>query len=482
MAEPSSPPQAIRPLGKLETYSASRHALGIYRCVTVSARYVNPPSPPSAADAAIFRALGQLVLRHPMLRVGIRGEDTNTPEFVSVPSLDLQDHVTFRSLPADEHYETGVSDVHAWCHDQLWPDVETRPPWGVVVVRPDANAGNPEFNFEDIVFSFHHSLMDGTSAKHFHEQLLTALNQPNQDQQPTHVLKFSSPPLLPAPQEALLNYTTSAFFMGRVLWGELAPSFLKPAKPAIWEGKPIDFARPHAARVLAVDIPAAVVPSLLAVTRKHSASITALLHALCLASLSRRLPAQDAPGFKASTPINARAYLADDAVDKDTFRIAISVATHEFLSAPLAALRAPDADLDALIWRHAAASKSDFNARLATLPADDPISLLSYVTDWKTFWAKKQGQSRDYSWEVSNLGTLSTPEGGPRSIARALFTNGIMVAGGPMSVSVVSVPEGPLTASITWNEDVVPEELMKGLAEDLSAYTTRMHETGKFTA
>lgn len=185
--------------------------------------------------------------------------------------------------------------------------------------------------------------------------------------------------------------------------------------------------------------------------------------------------------------MNARAYLTNPP-DDDAFRIAISVVTHDFSSEVLTALRSPAADVDTLLWQHAAAIKSAIRARAATLPADDPISLLKYVSDWPSFWAKKKGQPRDYSWEVSNLGVLATTETeeeekerkpDQRTISRALFTNGIMVAGGPMSVSVVTVPDGPLTASITWNEGVVPDEVMRELAEDLVAYTTRLHETGK---
>jgi hypothetical protein len=49
-----------------------------------------------------------------------------------------------------------------------------------------------------------------------------------------------------------------------------------------------------------------------------------------------------------------------------------------------------------------------------------------------------------------------------------------------MSISVASVPGGALTLGISWNEDVVEEVIMAGLAEDLEGFAARLHETGKF--
>ncbi|KAH7127538.1 alcohol acetyltransferase [Dactylonectria macrodidyma] len=482
MAE-SPTPLAIRPLGAVELYSSSRHPLGLYRCVVLTGRYTNPP-PGTNADAAVFAALSRLVSAHPMLRVGIIGEDTDAAHFSHVAEVDLQKHVGFRTLPAGGHgYEAGLEAVHAWCHDQLWPDIETRPPWRVIVVRPEG--GEP---FEDIVFAFHHSLMDGTSAKNFHEQLVEALNEPSAEVEPPHILQFPNPPVLPEAQETVIPYTNGKLLIGRALWGEFAPAFLQPAKPPIWSGEPIDLKRPHQARVRAVDITPAVVSSMLTQSRSHSASIASLLHALCLVSMARRIPVQDGQAFTASTPVNARPYMAATANPalKDSFRVMISSVTHEYSAAEVDALRRPDADLDALIWHHAQVVKNEIRTRAATLPADDPTSLLKLISNWSSHWHKKNGQPRGGSWEISSLGAMradtSTNRPSQRRISRVLFTNGIMVAGEPLSISVASSPGGELTAGISWNAGVVPDELMEGLAEDLLAYTTRLHKTGKFTA
>lgn len=475
-----SPTHLIR-----ELFSSSRHALGIYRCVVLSARYLNPPA--TNADDAIFAALGRLVAKQPMLRVGILGHDTSTAQFSHIPEIDLWKHVGIRTLPGGDGYDAALTAVHAWCHDQLFPDVETLPPWRVIIVRPET-FGPGEEPFEDIIFAYHHSLMDGTGGKNFHEQLVEALNETSNGSDPSYILKFPDPPVLPEAQEDVIPYTSGKLFMGRVIWDEFAPSFLKPARPSIWSGKPIDFDRPHQTRLIAVDIPALVVSSMLAESRRHSASITSLIHALCLASMAHRVPAEDAPAFIGSTPINARPYMAATANPalKDSFRVGISVMTHEFPAAAVDALRKPDTDLDALIWHHAKLIKNQIRTRAATLPADDPISLMKFITDWPSYWQKKNGQPRDGSWEVSSLGAMrvETSRSSPsqRRVSRIFFSNGVMVASLPLSVSVASPPGGSLTAGISWNAGVVDDKVAEGLAEDLLAYTTRLHETGKFTA
>ena len=62
-----------------------------------------------------------------------------------------------------------------------------------------------------------------------------------------------------------------------------------------------------------------------------------------------------------------------------------------------------------------------------------------------------------------------------------LFTNGVMVASDPMSVSVASVKSGPLTMGITWNDGIVEDKIIEGLKEDLATYLRRLHETGIIT-
>lgn len=447
--------------------------MGLYRCVVITCRYTLPPSSPP-----IFAALAQVIHAHPMLRVGILGEDTNDAHFSYIPEINLAKHVEFRTLPAGEEYGRHVEILQAWCHDQLWKDIETCPPWRIVVARPDERPG-----FEDIFFSYHHSLMDGSSGKQFHEHLLRELNSDLAELE-SLTLAFPRAPTLPEAQHSILAYSKSVYGWASTLWDWLSPPFLKSVKPTIWFGQHIDFTHPHTSRVHAVDISAPVVTSLLTATRQHGTTLTGLFHALSLASLTNRLP--DAPAFASSTPISMRRHISPsaDPMTKDSFRVLISGMTHHFPSTDISALRSPKAHLDTLIWHHARQVKTQLRDRVSTLPTDDDASLLAHISDWDSYWRQKDGKPREESWELSNIGPIQLPplKEGHRTISHVLFTNGIMVAGGPMSISISSVPGGALTLGISWNDSVVDNEVMEGLGVDFARFAERLHDTGKFAA
>ncbi|KAM0555816.1 hypothetical protein ACHAPJ_006213 [Fusarium lateritium] len=409
-----------------------------------------------------------------MLRVGIQDEGTNSPAFTHIPEMILDEFVEFETC-SDGSYEKAVDDAHARSHDQIFQNVESRPPWRIFVLRPGET---PEF--EDVVFSFHHALMDGVGGKQFHEKFLVELNSLPSNPSYSSMLSFPQPPSLPEPQEAVIDYTTTLYFRAANFWNGIRPEFLKPVRQ-IWTAAPVDFARPHKACVRSVDIPAPVVASLLAGTRSHGSSITGLLHALILASLSRRVP--DAPAFASSTPISMRPYLssAADPTLKDSFRVCVSGMVHEFSLSEVAAFRSPGANIDALIWDHARKIKGEIKQRVTTLPADDDLSLFHSI-DWPSFLQKKDGQPRSKSWEVSNVGSLTVPtaQDGERSISRVLFTNGPSATSEPMNVSVASASGGALTLGISWNEGVVEDDVVEGLAGDLVVFTSHFHEMGKF--
>lgn len=447
--------------------------MGLYRCVVVSARYTLPPGT-SPSNDVILAAMGNLINDNPILRVGIQGEGDIKAFFTHITEMKLQDFVEFRTC-SEENYEKALEDVHCWCHDQFWQDIETRPPWRAIVLKPGETPG-----FEDIVFAFHHSLMDGMSGRLFHEKLLAHLNDlpPNPSSQ--DVLQFPELPTLPEPQEKVIDYTTTLGFRVSKLWTRNRPSFLTPAPKPIWFGEPIDFDRPHKTRLRTVDIPAEVVSSALAAARSHGTSITGLLHTLILVSLSRHVP--DAPGFASSTPMSMRPYIspsADPSLREALFGCVTGM-NHEHPPPETAPFRNSQGDIDDHIWSYSRKVKTELKEKASTFPVNDDIQALASVTDWPALLQKKDGKPRLRSWELSNVGTLA-PVHGERSISRALFTNGVMVASDPMSISVVSVKNSFLTLGITWCDGVVDDGVMDNLAQDLDVFMKRLHEVGKIS-
>ncbi|KAL7921860.1 alcohol acetyltransferase [Trichoderma austrokoningii] len=495
-------PKTIRKLGPSELFSSSRHHLGIYRCVTVSCRHLHPQSLDGAQiSPAFFAALASIVQEQPILRVGIAGEDSSNAHWTYIPQLDLKDHVSVQVVACEtvQEYEDKVAEHQGREHDRKWHDLETRPPWRITILRPSSSSSNENESVlqqqlgsqEDVFFSFHHSLLDGTSGREFHEMLLSALATTHQTQDkedfPTE-LSFPEPPSLHEPVEAAINFTLSWRFMLGILWNHFGPWFLKPKPQPVWNAKPIDFALPYKTRIKPIDISAETLAVLLDACRKHSVTLTALLHSLVLTSLAKRLSssssAAESPAFQSGTPISLRPYLARKPDDKTSasppLRCLVSTCIHKFSPKAVSSLRAPNADINSLIWENAAQVRKDLAAKLALTPKDDITAMFKFIGNWIEFWQSRDGKARTESWEISNIGVLKNAEAttnGPRA-TRMLFSNGAMVAGPPIGVDVASVAGSKLTISLSWQDKAVDEALIDQLRSDLRGYAAKLAETG----
>ena len=524
-----------------EHFSSSRHHLGIYRCVTVTARHQHPPSSSSSSSSspshlastslspAFLAALSHVVRHQPMLRVGIAADDSNDAHFTHIPSIDLRNHVSVTLVPCQsaQEYEDRVAQQQGWEHDQKFANIAERPPWRISILRPSSDV--PELQgIEDVFFAFHHSIMDGTSGRLFHEMLLAA---PSYQQRPTtaaeeeaaaaaaaaaeeeeeeeFILSFPDPPSLPESQEQGVDFTLSWSYTLRTLWTELGPSFLKPAKQPIWNAIPIDLSLPYRTRVKTIDYSPEQLSQLLSACRSRSVTLTALLHSLVLTSLAKRIPSPEAaPAFAAATPLSMRPFLSpakSDPAHASSLRCLVAGCSHEFSPETVSALRtAEDADVvNSLIWANAQHVKAELAQKLARIPQDDIMGLLKYISDWFAFWRGRDGKQRADSWEISNLGVLKNPpranaqgeeredkkqqqqqqqqqqdEAGMPRATRLLFTNGAMVAGPPMGINVASVEGSVFTIGLSWQDRVVEDELMEQLAEDLTSFAARFQETG----
>lgn len=479
-----------------EHFSSSRHHLGIYRCVTVSCRHLHPQSSSlprgDQISPSFFAALASIVEQQPILRVGITGEDSSNAHWTHIPQLDLKDYVSVELVSCEtvQEYEDKIAEHQGWEHDQKWQNLETRSPWRITIVRPSSNNESVSKELsgqEDVFFSFHHSLMDGTSGREFHEMLLSALSaHQNQDKDFSTELSFPEPPSLHQPLEAVVNFSLSWRFMLGILWSHFGPRVFKPKPQRVWNAKPIDFALPYKTRIKPLDFSPETLSALLDACRSHSVTLTALLHSLVLTSLAKRLSSSPAesPAFLSGTPISLRPYLTKKPNGKQAsqpapLRCLVSTCVHQFSPKTVSALRAPNADIDALIWQNALQAKKDLAAKLALTPKDDMAAMLKFISDWIEFWRSRDGKPRTESWEISNIGVLKSAEttNSPKA-TRMLFSNGAMVAGPPIGVDVASVAGSKLTVSLSWQDKAVDDELIDQLRSDLRGYAEKLAETG----
>ncbi|RDA94054.1 hypothetical protein CP533_5326, partial [Ophiocordyceps camponoti-saundersi (nom. inval.)] len=508
--------------GWTAAFAETGRFLGLYRSVTVTSRY---ECREQLTKGRLVRALSSIVSSEPMLRVGLEAEDEpRRTTFLHLPLIDLSRQLAFEVLGEGggyDSYEMLLIERLQTIHDSMWTQLQSRPPWKLYILNGGGDGGgdggggddvlckdkdkdkdNKEDKEDgdgrkwvyDLVFAFHHVLMDGVSARIFHELLQRALNNDDDDVDDDDdstsddtTLRFPSPPSIPAPQDEAIPFTNSLMHKLKTLYSEYVPSILTTTPPPPWHGKRIDFSLPHRSRLLHLTVPATATSSLLAGCRAQRTTLTAVVHALVLTSLSRRLPR--GISLTAATPISLRPYL--DAEDDDSpprLRCLVTSHRHDFSAEDVTAVASQENDhLDARIWTAAKSIRAALAARLASIPADDPVGMLCYVRDWPAFWKARDGKPRRDSWEVSNGGVLVADDddderdGRPFCrISRLSFANGPMIAGPPIGLSLASIAGRVMTMVLSWQEGVVPDELMTGLRDDLDVWTTSFADVGRF--
>lgn len=442
----------------------------------------------------VEEAVARLILRLGGLRVGITDEDSNKACFIQVPSMDLDDFIKWNTIAVNSsaEYDQQVLQVVKCRLQQLWPNIANRPPWQLLVVQNEL-AGASENVVLDVIFAVHHALSDGKSTTVFHSELLRELNSPSG---PTpgltkHSLIFDSRPLLAPSQEDLVRPTISWSFFLKTLWSEFAPSWAKPkAPPEPWTGKLIT-PDPHRLHLRAVTIAPNTVTRLIAACRAHGTTLTGILHILVLASFARQVPEEVASSFSGETPISLLPWAKlPPGSDMDLTRVLTDLTTgtkRVWEAAIVAGIRSRYGKVTAnaeeeLIWPLAVTWRNEMKAKVAKLPNDDVVGLMHYITDFRQRWLSKVGKARDATWDLSNIGTIRghSGGGGPWSIQRSLFTQPVPVAGAAVGVNVASVDGGPVNLVLSWQETVVEEVVVNGVARDLQAWFDRFGERGEF--
>ncbi|KAJ5620999.1 hypothetical protein N7510_004983 [Penicillium lagena] len=488
----------IRPLGQLETYHSTRQSMSLYPFAAQTCQYTSPSTMATETCKQVIKAaLVQVVLAHPALQVGIGAADTNGPSFLRLPSLDVSNHLEWRSLSqtAPASYDDAVIKAIEKEHTKDWHDVATRPAWKLTVFQSLVPEDGSGFTF-DFLLAAHHSIADGISLGIFHTSLLAALDEAsgNLVQVEDLVILPATSALTPS-QEDIMNFKISKSFLIKTLWGEFAPSWLQGKPSALpWTGAPITL-RPRPQHTRLITFPEEVVSRLLDACRSHKTTLTPLLHALIAVSMSQRLPEETTTGgMAAATVIGLRPYADKSKIahDMDLNRSMgdlTTAYTHRISPSTISELRdGSQGSDDSAIWALTTRLGSEVKSRLATLPEDDIIGLLAWVSDWFKRANEMQGKPRDTTWEVSNLGSMPcrparTGAGNDGwTLRRSIFTQSGNAIGAAFAVNVSSVAQGPLTLTLTWQDGIVEGALMDGLAKDLDSWCKRLEKSGEFRA
>ena len=472
-----------------------RHALGYYRAVIVTGLYIQQSHSGSAGELGVetfIPALKHCIATHPVLSAAIRGEGTESPQFVRPAMLDLRNHIqicgTQISGGGIAANDTDLlKQVLIETHEQLYLDIERIPPWKIVVLPLSTRPGSSERRFY-ILFSFSHSHGDGKSGLAFHKTFITGLETGHLTYDDKPLCNSPSSPLLP-PLEQTCKLKISLPFLLAPLIATYMPKFLSdmfnlrasatPHTPDSWIGTlaSYDPGNFHTGLEIVV-IDKETLNATLTVCRLHGAKYTGLLHQVIVRVLSQALPADTPAGnFVGVTAVDLRNLIPG--ISDDDMALCVS-GVHEAFprvdggSSPCS--KQDEDDMGAL-WAAARNTTERLAAAASTL-SDQPIGLLQYLAHFRTWLVNQIGKPHDGSYEISNILSFD-PFSGDKTpnqqhtkswdVERMFFSQPANPISNPLCFQFVSRKGGDMAMTLTWQRGIlgVPDEdnFVKGICD-----------------
>ena len=431
--------------------------------------------------------MAQSVLRHPLLHVGLAGEDSKKPAWVAIDTVDLGWHIQFLDVDPSPEEELVCQSILQSQLDSTFLEQEKRPGWRMVAWQ------TKDAKFLQTVFAWNHACFDGMSGKKFHEEVLRQLNTPRAEEirslLKNHILSVpATGEKFPPTQEQVEDYSMGVGYVLSEVWKEVRPKALRPRYTTLAMWAPICKAPFRTqVRTFAIDGPA--LHKILAACRSNRTTLTGLLHATILMSLASQLDQEMAPAFSGVTAVDVRRFTPPGfpwMVPDSTMANFVAIKPHEFHSPEVRAIRerikgASRTDiinlaaLEDLLWATAARVRQEIRQKLDMRTHNDSVGLMKLVGDWRQQMKSQLGKPRPSSWNVSNIGVLDgnavlaqTPvEQRKWSVEQLIFALGGEVTGAVLQIGAVSVSEKRLCVAVSWQDCAVQAAIGEKLTMDL---------------
>eukprot|EP01116_Phalansterium_solitarium_P025301 TRINITY_DN9602_c0_g1_i1.p1 TRINITY_DN9602_c0_g1~~TRINITY_DN9602_c0_g1_i1.p1 ORF type:complete len:491 (+),score=134.35 TRINITY_DN9602_c0_g1_i1:184-1656(+) len=472
----------VRPLGNMEKYSFWRHRLGFYYGVAVCAR-LRLGGALLDDGAVLVRALERAALETmnvvPNLCAVVDGSGPE-PAFVGLRLDAAKFKVPLRQARR-ENDQTLLREFEKEVNAPYDLDNHAQPLWRLVLIGPDA-AGSA-----DLVFAFHHCIVDGRGGMSILTTLLEKLRDVLQDRvtasSPFAFRSDSTAGFGPSLETACSAIAPSIGFLLRKLAEKLLlPSFVNNYlwPKTFWHGfKDVSAdeieaitANPtsYPTQMSMFELTAKELSALLALCRQHGTTVHgALCAALCI-GISRvareagQLPSDgDTLEFGISCAVDLRP-VCTPPLDRSSAGVYVSGASLHHYARP-----------SGEFWPLAIGIKRSLVAEQRR--AQQTVGLLKYLTDWPAFFLNERRSSpggRAYSMDVSNLGShdgfesrgvrrIETPTGSVEVLSGA-FTQSANLAAGTFLVSAVTVRD-VCTVVLSYRTDTVSQASASAVAD-----------------
>lgn len=443
------------------------------------------------------KAISRVILKHPHLHVGLIGQNTNEPLWILLDSLNLADHIQWRTInsnPVDFEKEC-LSGYHQLL-DTKFTNCSTTPGWKIQVLRPEGAS------FIEVFFVFNHTNLDGISALVFHEDLLQSLQddlQTNGNGLENRILKLSprSAGLLCPPPEDLTGFPVDPQIMQKFLHDEAQMRTAGyPKQPAQANWTPIT-AAPFKTQFRSITVSSELVSELVKICRHHGTTLTGLFHGIALVSLTSLLEPSTASAFTSQTAMDLRRFLPSRHSLYPWYKPSIAISNYvtmlshtfgEDLVAQIRALSSPEdafeklptGELIDLVWTSACKVRQDIKDKLQMGTKNDMIGFARRVEDWRAQLKEEIRKPRSISWVISNIGPIDGSPKQPSSVGSANGTGWAItgakfvlcanVVAAALNISVVSIQDGDLTVTCSWQDCVIDSKLAEEFVTDLDRW------------
>ncbi|KAK8137068.1 alcohol acetyltransferase-domain-containing protein [Apiospora sp. TS-2023a] len=539
----------IRGLGCHESYHMAMGVLGQYRGTLLACRYYPPagltgPENTESLKGRFYKAVVRVVLAQPHLQTGVVGETSKKPKFTRLERIELGKHIKWVQLDDSKDVEALYLETLTADLDAKFEDIATQPGWRIIVLH------EPRSGRMDVIYDWDHSRHDGMSGKMFHEHLLRNLNNNKAASNKIPLRNAEDDPgqwvidlpgfsdKLPPPAEAILPFPCSVSTLVKDIWREAKPPALFPPGDAYAKWAPIK-TEPYKTRFRTFTIGHETVTKVIEACRQHQTTVTGLINALCLLSLSSEL--KEMKGFASRTPYDLRHFLPSRPSKypwlepKETLCNYVSVLDQEWDASLVAQIRAQlpqatapsveeeegappvttasqplPADLMDLVWSIAARVRHEIKAKLALGGRNDVLAMMKLIPDWNDAMKTQAKRPRHLSWLVTNIGVLDGREGGEVgdggtqgeiqanqneegqkhlqkkeraggeiwSVRRAELVLSTEVPAQAISVAVVTVKDEQMAITCSWGDAAVDAGVGERLVGDLERWLREIGSGG----
>ncbi|KAJ9614647.1 Alcohol acetyltransferase [Cladophialophora chaetospira] len=468
--------EKLRPVGRMERYSTSRHDLRFYLGPAVTASYKLPQKCSLPLKDYVYQACEDVIAQHPILSAIPVDEQTQSPHFIRLPKVDLDKCVTLTSRKHKFPWGTEARDAEL---EELLSSQHSIPYeapnsfWRLCILSNTDHFA--------AAFFYHHALGDGRSGMAFHRTFQQALSRAITANNGSSVQA-----LVPSPTTPLLPTIESLHPLPLTIWHIIKVLFKQKVwswrDSGLWTGAKCAVPLGQT-QVRNVAFPASATITFKNLCRDNGTTITAALQTLIAGVLFSHLPS-NYTSLNCSGALSMRQWLPPDAgITDDVMGVWIQELSETYNRTSFPADANSKTDPNLLPWPEAQRSRRTIEHSLSLKGTNSVIGLLRYVNNYhEELFLPKIGKERSSSFEVSNLGlfkpaTATIGDEDNAEIGRMMFTQSAGVMSAAIQFSVVTGADGCLVLGVTWQEGIVEEVLVEKVTESVRAEIGRLTGT-----